>query len=571
LPTHFDIQAKIEHYGLLRSALRAVEASSPDANAFGLEAAFQQIRGWLTALRSSSEGDGAAQTASARCALADDLDRALDALQSAIVEQIRSISLSQLRATLPAIKRQNPEELKALLDLCLIAHANGTPWWHLIDYLITLLSCGEKDGRRYVALDPTQLTPLLQKLCAASDREKNELTNALAEMFHNARAEIERGVPAGPVIAKMRSAKHQAMETLLIPELLRAITAYNVAVSNQRTELIETERVLAEAEIEAFEKRLGSRAAGGAAEPPPRAAPFAGSALDSPPLRAIVTAIGCLLRRQDPGAGPESDLAAALDLSKLSAYEKAALRDPDRGSVATVVANAVTVGVIGRNLGALGDRLARIGISAEQLQTQWVSELEDRIRAETAELVSADAYEEARRIAEVRTRLLQKPQEDFNAWRLERDAERSGPAAYARPRPAASAAARKAPRRARVKLGATSWRAIAACAACAVALAVGASLYFTGNENTKVAFFSARQLAEISPYVESGYRNGKGQGPAFVGTLRPRWEALSSAEREASGRAIEQALVAQGITEFMFFDKRRQLMLRYAQGHLAVH
>ena len=33
MPTQSDIQAKIERYGLLRSALRAIEASSPDASA----------------------------------------------------------------------------------------------------------------------------------------------------------------------------------------------------------------------------------------------------------------------------------------------------------------------------------------------------------------------------------------------------------------------------------------------------------------------------------------------------------------------------------------------------------
>jgi hypothetical protein len=43
MPTHRDIQAEIEQYGLLRSALRAIEASSPDASAFGLEASFPML------------------------------------------------------------------------------------------------------------------------------------------------------------------------------------------------------------------------------------------------------------------------------------------------------------------------------------------------------------------------------------------------------------------------------------------------------------------------------------------------------------------------------------------------
>lgn len=122
-----------------------------------------------------------------------------------------------------------------------------------------------------------------------------------------------------------------------------------------------------------------------------------------------------------------------------------------------------------------------------------------------------------------------------------------------------------------MSVGAVSWRAVAVSIVCAVALAVGASLYFTESKNTKVAFFSEEQLEEISPHIESGYRNGKGVGPAFVGTLRAQWETLPAAEREASGRAIEKALLAQGISEFMFFDKRRQLMLQYAEDRLVVH
>jgi hypothetical protein len=177
----------------------------------------------------------------------------LDELQRAIIEQISSVPLSQLRATLPAIKRQRPETVTALLDLCLIGHSDGTAWSNLVDYLITLLVCEEKDGRRYVAQDPTQVTPLMQKLCVISDRDKSNGTDALARMFTQARAQIERGEPAEPIIEQMRSAKHQALQTLLIPDLLRAI-----AVSNHKAELIETELTLEAAEFEAFEESLGS-------------------------------------------------------------------------------------------------------------------------------------------------------------------------------------------------------------------------------------------------------------------------------------------------------------------------
>jgi hypothetical protein len=577
MQTRIDIQAKVERYGLLRSALRAIDGSSPDGGGFGLHGSFQQVRGWLLELRSSgalSAQGGAARISSAHFELLENVDRMLDELQRMIVEQVRSIPLSQLRATLPAIKRQHPEALKALLDLCLISHASGSAWPNLVDYLITLLVCEEaEDGRRYVAQDPTLVTPRMQQLCAASDRDKAEVTSALAEMFRNACDDVERGVPAGPIIDQMRSAKHQAMETLLVPELLRAITAYNVAVANQRTELIETQRTLEEAELEAFEESLGSpRSAQPLSEPEPTpVAPQHGNALDSPSLRAVVTAIGWLLRGGAPEQGPASELAAALDRSKLSAYEAAALRDPEPSPVTAIVATAVSVGLILRNIGALGDRLARAGISAEQLQTEWIPELENRMGAEAAALMTGDGYDEARRIAEVRTRQLRKPESEVNVWRLERDEKQREVVSFARKPPATPASSVEEKTKARFRGSPGRWPAVAASIVCAIALGAGANYLFASEEDTGVAFFSEGQLEAVSIYIASGYRNGRGDGPAFVGTLRPQWAELSPVERSELGQAIEKKLLAQGISEFMLFDGRRELMLQRSKGRLEVH
>jgi len=575
MQTQLDIQGKIEQYGLLRRALRAIEASSPDSSAFGLADSFQQVRGWLLELRAardSAASSGSTQISSAHFVMLEDVGRMLDELQRSIFEQVSLIPLSQLRATLPAVKRKHPEALAALLDVCLVVHATGSAWSNLVDYLITLLVCEEQDGRRFVARDPTRVTPLMQALCSGFDRNKTDVTSALAEMFRNACGEVERGVPAGPIIDQMRSAKHQAMETLLVPELLRAITAYNVAVSNQRTELIETQRALEEAEFEAFEESLGTRTTAPAGEPAPPLAPYAGDALDSPALRAFVAALGRQLRSEDPGPGPEAELAAELDLSKLSAYELSALRDPVPCHMTTVVATAVGVGLILRNFGDLGDRLVRAGISAEQLQNEWVAELESRMAAEAAALLAGDGdgYEEARRVAEVRTRQLRSSDAEVNVWRLERDDKQDEPVAVARKTPAAPPPAVEQEPKARKKTRTGRWPLVAASIACVVALGVGVNLVFTGDRDAKVAFFSDDQLEEISIYVESGYRNGKGAGPAFVGTLRPQWGALSPVEREEFGHAIEKKLLAQGISEFMFFDTQRELMLHHSNGRLEI-
>lgn len=576
MQTRLDIQGKIEQYGLLRRALRAIEASSPDSNAFGLAGSFQQVRGWLLELRAardSAASSGSAQISSAHFVMLDDVGRMLDELQRSIFEQVSMIPLSQLRATLPSVKRQRPEALAALLDVCLVVHASGSAWSHLVDYLITLLVCEEEDGRRFVAHDPTTVTPLMEALCSGFDRNKTEMTSSLAEMFRDACAEVERGVPAGPIIEQMRSAKHQAMETLLVPELLRAITAYNVAVSNQRTELIETQRALEEAEFEAFEESLGTRTDAPADEPENPVAPYDGDALDSPALRAFVAAIGRQLRGEDAGPGPEAELAAELDLSKLSGYELAALRDPDPCHVTTVVATAVGVGLILRSFGELGDRLVRAGISTEQLQSEWVPELESRMAAEAAALMNGDGdgYEEARRVAEVRTRQLRISEAEVNVWRLERDAEQDQSVSVAHTAPPAPPPAVEKEPKVRKKSRTGRWPVVAASIACVVALGFGVNLVFSGDRDAKVAFFSDDQLEEISIYVESGYRNGKGAGPAFVGTLRPQWEALSALEREEFGHAIEKKLLAQGILEFMLFDKQRELMLHHSKGRLEIH
>jgi len=612
VPTQYDIQSRIEQFGLLRSALRALEASSPDASSFGLEESFQQLRKAIADVRASiakPRSDGASPASPAAPVSLDPIDHKLFELQAAIVTEARSIRLSQLRATLPAIKRQNPEELKALLDLCLMSHASGSPWWNLIDYLITLLSYEEEGGRRYVARDPTSVTPRLEGLCALSDHEKNSATDALAQVFRDASVAIEQGIPPRPIVEKMRSAKHQAMRTLLIPDLLKALVGYNIALSNQRAELIETQRVMEEAELEAFERQLGTKASVQEApvqeapiqeapireapirEAPIRAAPVqeapiqedgpaarpsiivpvGGSALESQALRAIMEVIHRCLLRQEPGEGPEVEVVMALDLSRLSAYEEGALRKSERDPVAIVVATAATVGLIGRSLDALGDRLVRVGISAERLQSEWIRELEARIRSEASKLVSEDAYEEARRLAEVGARLIRGPEGESNVWRLERASRRDAQVSYGSQTPIEAPPANAAPRKRRVSVGMAGWRSAAAAIAMAGVLAIGANMYFTAGEDSRVAFYSERQLGKISPHIESGYRNGEGEGPAFVGTLRAQWEGLSAADREASAHAIEEALLDRGISKFMFFDKRRELKLQYADGRLAIH
>jgi len=179
---------------------------------------------------------------------AEALDRQLEDTTRQVVASVADLSLAQLRATLPDVRERDPEEVSALLDVCLDAMDERPELWPVIEYLVTLLASTAAGGRREVTSDPTMLSELLQARCAAAHELDDALLEALRGELLDAVDELERSVELGPILERLRARKDEQRNALLVPDVLRALVTYNVAVGNRLATLIGAEKALDDAD-----------------------------------------------------------------------------------------------------------------------------------------------------------------------------------------------------------------------------------------------------------------------------------------------------------------------------------
>ena len=162
-----DVRGRLKRYAALRAALRAVSPAFPPETSGALQERAQELSGRLRRAASPDEQPEAAAQTPLHVEL-DQIDKAWEEFARELLSLVSDLPLSQLRATLPAVQESNPEEVLALLDLCVADERALGERWNLLDYLVTLASTETDDGRKRVALDPATLTPSLEALCAAT-------------------------------------------------------------------------------------------------------------------------------------------------------------------------------------------------------------------------------------------------------------------------------------------------------------------------------------------------------------------------------------------------------------------
>lgn len=576
------VAARIERYTSLRGALRAVHPSTRFQESDQLDEAFREVRGWL---RQAAAGSGDPVDGGAGAWLAK-IDFGLDAIGGEIIGRLRGIPLAQLRATLPQLCQSHPDEVAALLDLWLSEPERALEWHDLVDYVVTLLACDVVEGRRRLARDPVRVTALLEQTCEAAAVEAGEAAHELARDFDAAREELERGDPVQPIVARIRERKREGLRLLLAPDVLRAIVRYNVVVGRRLEELDDVDRTLGSLELRDVRPRppadspaapaapteatASTEAIASTEAPAPQPAPApaaSDSAFECAPLLALVRALQDRLARRPAPAGACGELAARLELEKLSRFEERSLRGGGADADPTLEL-AATLLLLGRRAADEAPALAGLGIDCERLRSLHLPELTQRLSECIRALVDGDAYDDARRIADLRTRMMAAWDEAPSGWQLERAPAPAPPVAAARAprtpvvRPAEAAApAQRATSRRPVL------RALALAGLLLAVVGAGA-LRWWARGNADVRIYGNAELAAISPHLLSGYRNGLGYGPMFIGTLRSEFARLPHERRvEATTRAA-RALEGEGVREIFLFDETRRLQAHWAAGRL---
>jgi hypothetical protein len=95
---------------------------------------------------------------------------------------------------------------------------------------------------------------------------------------------------------------------------------------------------------------------------------------------------------------------------------------------------------------------------------------------------------------------------------------------------------------------------------------VGALLFGGDDGLSDAKHYSNDQLAQITPYLTSGFTTSEGATMTFHGTVNPMWSRLPSDEKNQAARDIGTRLESQGVSTIRFYDFGKKLQFHYANG-----
>jgi hypothetical protein len=580
--------ARARRYTMLRAAQRALYPMRPMPGSLPAERALRDIRQRLRAIGpdpQSPEEDPVYASPEARLMALHEVDESLADVSRELRGIAERISFSEIRATLPQLCETRPDEVAALLDLCLEDPQVFAPLRHLIDYLVTLLSTVTSDGNRVVWSDPVGATPRLREVCESFTDYDGAEVRAHCEAFDRAILELPRQESLEPVMHGMRDYKAQVGRLMLVPEVLQRIVEYNVAVSNRLEEVLEAERTLVEAEahtpllVQAPTQPAEPTEAEAQPAAPPSTWRLEGSDVEvreGRTLSEIAEELRKVVAGHAPNKGTSGKVSKALDTSPLSAWENEAFSESEDNRDAELLRIVIVVGLLLRQADEAQALLEGTGLDLERLKTTWVPHLDRKVQEAIASSLGGDSYQSAKQLAQSKAKFLypnlkRRARTDARgpSTRPLDDARRAGH----RPEGATSRAAdRRGPRRAVPgaavggKVAPSRW--VAAVAGLGVLLLVGALQLRSTSDEDGVLNIPTRAMKAVSPYLESAYRDNNGYGTKFFGTVTDDWDNKGELFQREEAIRIGQMLATTGVEQVMLFDKRRRLRAHYVRGTL---
>ena len=485
------------------------------------------------------------------------LDKLLDDIESEIRAVAFELPVAKLRWTLPARLSSERRGVLDLLDLMLVAelegHDGSAGRISAIDYLITLLSTAGADGYRSILQDPVGLTPRLLALCERADADDDPRLAEIEAEFDAAAAGEDDARAETQLRTSLRQRKRELGASFFAPRVLRAIVAYNAALSRG------IDRGLWDA------RDWGSLA--DAAEQ---------SGADTSVLETeVLPRLGEALRRRAQGGAPRAEaldrIAWCLDLSSLDEAARGAVRARAVGRPGDLEGTAILVALLCRSETALKRQYPAIGISPERVSSEWLLELDAALRLAVNERIARNAYREASALSELRTTFL-----DPLMTGMQREPQRPEPPRFDPMQREAQDLATEALKRETTRIEdekkSRSWppariaRFGAACASVGL-LALALAQVFLGGDLDRL---NGTELRRVSPYLTQGGRNAEGRGLAFVGTINDDWSQLPANQQEQAAMRLVKALRARGVRNVMIYDAERRLRIQ-ALGERSAH
>lgn len=585
---HAGLRKRMALFARLRSANRALPAAASDLGAVERrENAASALRAKLSEL--------AARESPAEVLAKDlndatpELDSQLQDMKQDLLERFDEIPFVSLRASIPRSVESHRPEVVALLEILLGERRALLERLPRVEYLITMLSTDEVDGRRNIVHDPVKLTPLLDNFSV--DEIDSAEADAVAMELYQAATLDSDSEQFHAVLRELRARKQAVGLSCLTPTVLRAVVTYNARMFNSVESLAEAARVSDSVFEEALEESSESGEESPAldrVEEEPVEEPEeqdAISVFDSVALQSIIEGVRARIEGSPVGRrGPAERVAIILDKSVLESLESDSILAEPPSSEESLVARTTIVGLILRDLGPLENDLAELGIDVGHLSDAWVRELNESFgRLISQKLSDPKAYEQTSRLSGIKAKHLLKPYNDLTSGRRssqthdlssgESSAEmrkiaKAAVSESAAPKSAGSKSMRPGSRSATgFGMGGSRGKAIAAAALVAIAIGLTAA-NIIGISPRDIKVIQPGALRHTSPFLQSAYRNDDGRGGLLIGRVDSVFSELSTEAKLEAAEEMVENFDLQGIEEAMLYDARGTLQVHYAFGVL---
>ncbi len=540
------LEERLRRFTGLTAAQRALSRSIHPAELAPLH---EQSRSLLIELRDLA---GRAESGEAPASVLEHVDRALVEQSERTRTFVDQIDMRQLRATIPMIAHQHPDEVGGLVDLLLGGDLASDKNLRMLEYLITLLCAEEVSGRRRIRRNPADVTDQLKKVCDAQRNEAGSDWILAERMLEQSTAKVMQGGDVGQIRDRVRQCKEEFGAQLLHPSVLMASVKYNVAMWNQLAAEIDSSRSIEELASDLLLTEIGEM-------PVPLPGSTGASLLDSKDFEQLLDAFSARMRGEPGGSGRFDRLIDRLALDHVPPAHTEDFADPEPDVVGRHIRAAILMGLVLEGLPSTGDALTVAGFDATEFTTTAYDELVGRMTELGRKHFASSDDAQAFRLSDVKTHHLtvhRAARDRASDANDERKRSRRGAA-----EDSSALGAWLAPLANLMPSGA-GWVAV-------LALVPLALLIFSPGliDHDKI---DAASLHRISPFLTSAHVQGDDAYPHYVARVADTWAYLGDAERRKVATEIGTGLEGFGAMKVTLVDARGLIVMRWDDGGITM-
>lgn len=486
----------------------------------------------------------------------DSVARALGQQAERTLVVLTGLGLAQLRATIPTLAKEHPDEVCGLIDVLLSGPLEDDKQLRALEYLITMLSADERGGRRVLVQEPSRATPRLHAL-AKIRLAGDEQVGASVRVLEDAAAQVFKEDEIGDIRDEVREFKESLGSDILHPRVLAAAVAYNVAMWNRVAAEIDSSRSIDELAEGLFVPSSELPTTESDAAPKEH---ILGSAAYEKLMQVVRARV-----MDEPVADPMGDaVASALSLEALRPGDAEAFESDESVESVWLMRAAITLDLALKQQSKLEGPLEMLGLDIDRLAEECIDELSDRMTARARKLMAENQFADAFRLSDVKTHSLAA----HAAERAARARKLGGPGEFV-----SDDATPTAPSSGPLSVVSQLLRSLASAKGL-IGLAIAGSVYMLvlggpgGDPSAQQQQSTESRAQAINPFLEWG-RHTEGEVPSrYVGRVGPAWVWLGTPERREVVTQIGQHFAELGTLRVVLTDATGQIVARFVNGEI---